>query len=284
MSTRSPIRFRVPLFASALVLGCALSLPAFAQTNAAVRAASDLANIRMKPLNMLPKAGGSADDRDGCPNLLIKPKSAAAKQVAAQGWAVMADLPLGAGPYRAVSFAGVMQAATSGTCNIAQGNVAVFDNDKLVALAYGKSAEDTAIGTLTALEGGAVRVWDGDIPAAPAGDLHVDADGTLRLTKVADEDAVCHGRAKVPNVYGTPIDKARKALIAQGWKPVRGGASDEPRQAALVKRGITEAASCAGTGLAYCDFEYVGPAGKLTLTTAGESALPSVVDYDVKCR
>lgn len=265
------------------MLSLALTLPAKAQTGApALRVQSDLKDIRMKAIASLPKAGGSASDRDGCPWRVIQPKSAAARLVAAQGWAVMADVPLGA--YRAVSFAGHMEAGTSGTCNITQGNVAVFDGDKLVALAYGKSAEDTAIGNLTALEGGAVRVWDGDIVGSPVGDLHVEADGTLRLGKLADEESVCKGQAKVPNVYGMPIDEARKALVDKGWKPVRGGASPEPRQAALVRRGITEAESCAGTGLAYCDFGYVGPAGRLTLTTVGENELPTVSDYEVKCR
>jgi len=272
---------------AALTLGLALSLTAAAQPNAstnapAPRVVSELKDIRMKTIASLPKAGGSADDRDGCPWRVIKPKSPAAKLVAAQGWAVMADVPLGS--YRAIGFAGQMEAGTSGTCNITEGNVAVFDGDKLLALAYGKSAEDTAIGNLTALEGSAVRVWDGDIASSPVGDLRVEPDGTLRLAKVADEDSVCKGQAKVPNVYNMPIDKARKALADKGWKPVRGGASPEPRQAALVKRGITEAESCAGTGLAYCDFGYAGPAGRLTLTTVGDNALPRVSDYDVKCR
>lgn len=271
------------LHGTALTLGLALTLPATAQTNApAPRVVSELKDIRMQALTNLPKAGGDASDRDSCPQLVIRPKSSAAKQVATQGWAVMADVPLGR--YRAISFAGQMEAATSGTCNVTQGNVAVFDNNKLVALAYGKSVEDTAIGRLTPLEGGAVRVWDGDIAPSPVGDLHVDSDGTLRLSKVADEDAVCQGRATVPNIYNMPIDKARKALAAKGWKPVQSGASGEPRQTALVKRGIVETASCAGTGLAFCDFDYVGPAGKLTLTTVGDNALPHVTEYEVKCR
>lgn len=271
------------LYGAALTLSLALALPAKAQTNApAPRVVSELKNIRMQALTKLPKAGGDAGDRDSCPQLVIQPKSVAAKQVAAQGWAVMADVPLGR--YRAVSFAGQMEAATSGTCNVTQGNVAVFDNDRLVALAYGKSAEDTAIGTLSLLEGGAVRVWDGDIAPSPVGDLHVDSDGTLRISKVADEDAVCQGRAKVPNVYNMPIDKARKALATQGWNPVRGKASGESRQTALAKRGIVEAESCAGTGLGYCDFNYAGSAGRLTLTTVGDNALPQVAGYGVKCR
>lgn len=286
-----PNHTAVPPLSSALhgavfALSLALTLPAFAQTNA-MRVASEVKDIRIKALSVLPKAGGSASDRDDCPQVVMKPKSAAAKQVAAQGWAVMADVPLGSaasGAYRAISFAGQLQAGTSATCSITQGNVAVFDNDKLIALAYGKSAEDTAIGTLTALEGGAVRVWDGDIVASPVGDLHVDTDGTLRLTKIADEDTVCQGRAKVPTLYGMPIDKARKALAAKGWKPVRGGPNGEPRQTALVKRGLVETENCAGTGLAYCDFAYTSPAGRLTVTTAGEADSPGVVDYDIKCR
>ncbi|KWC92257.1 PASTA domain-containing protein [Burkholderia cepacia] len=270
------------LYGAGLMLGLALTVPAVAQTTAsAPRVVSELKDIRMKPLANLPMAG-SANDRGDCSQLVIQPKSAAARLVAAQGWAVMSDMPLG--PYRAISFAGQMEAATSGTCSITQGNVAVFENGRLIALAYGKSAEDTAIGRLAPLESGAVRIWDGDIAPSPAGDLHVDRDGTLRLSRVADEDAVCQGRAKVPNVYNMPIDKARKALIANGWNPVRGGASGEPRQSALVRRGIVETESCAGTGLAFCDFGYTGPAGKLTLTTVGEGALPSVTDYDVKCR
>lgn len=268
---------------AALALGLALTLPAMAQISAlAPRMQSDLKDIRMKAITSLPRAGGSAGDRDGCPLSVIEPRSAAAKLVAAQGWAVMADVPLGA--YRAVSFAGRMKAGTSGTCSITQGNVAVFDGDRLLALAYGKSDEDTAIGNLTPLEGGSVRVWSGGIVGSPVGDLRVEADGTVRLGRVADEESVCRGRASVPNVYGMPIDKARKALADKGWKPVKGGASPEPRQAALVKRGIGEANSCAGTGLAYCDFSYVGPAGRLILTTVGEDDLPQVAGYDVKCR
>ncbi|VWD49291.1 hypothetical protein BCO71033_05187 [Burkholderia contaminans] len=270
------------LYGAGLVLGLALTVPAAAQTHAsAPRVVSELKDIRMKALANLPRAA-SPTDRESCWQRVIQPTSPAARLVVAQGWAVMSDVPLG--PYRAVSFAGRLAPATSGTCSITQGNVAVFENGKLIALAYGKSAEETAIGRLAPLEGGAVRVWDGDIPPSPAGDLHVDADGTLRLSRVADEDAVCKGLAKVPNVYNMPIDKARKVLVAHGWKPVRGSASGEARHSALVRRGIVETGSCAGTGLGYCDFGYAGAAGTLTLTTVGEGDFPSVTDYDVKCR
>ncbi len=268
---------------AALAFGLALTLPAMAQISAlAPPMQSDLKDIRMKAITSLPKAGGSAGDRDGCPLSVIEPRSAAAKLVAAQGWAVMADVPLGA--YRAVSFAGRMKAGTSGTCSITQGNVAVFDGDRLLALAYGKSDEDTAIGNLTPLEGGRVRVWSGGIVGSPVGDLRVEADGTVRLRRVADEESVCRGRASVPNVYGMPIDKARKALADKGWKPVRVKPDGESRQAGLIRRGIVEVESCAGTGLAYCSFRYTAAAGTLSLVTAGEEGLPHTVGYDVKCR
>lgn len=272
---------------AALALGLTLLLPAAAQagasTNAlAPRVVSELKDIRMKALNSLPKAGGSASDRNGCPWRVLQPKSTAARLVAAQGWAVMADVPLGS--YRAISFAGQMEAGTSGTCNITQGNVAVFDGDKLLALAYGKSAHEAAIGNLTALEGGAVRVWSGDVIGSPVGDLRVEADGTVRLGKLAGEESVCKGQARVPNVYGMPIDKARKALADKGWKPVRIKPDGESRQAGLIKRGIVEVESCSGTGLAYCSFSYTGAAGALSVVTAGEKGLPNVVGYDTKCR
>lgn len=275
------------VLSAALALGLALSLPAAAQpsasTNApAPRAVSELKDIRVKTLNSLPKAGGNASDRNGCPWHVLQPKSPAARLVAAQGWAVMADVPLGS--YRAVSFAGQMKAGTSGTCSITQGNVAVFDGDKLLVLAYGKSADEAAIGNLTALEGGAVRVWDGDVVGSPVGDLRVEADGTVRLGKLADEESVCKGQAKVPNVYGMPIDKARKALADKGWKPVRIKPDGESRQAGLIKRGIVEVESCSGTGLAYCSFTYTGAAGALSVVTAGEEGIPNVVGYGTKCR
>lgn len=197
----SPPRFAASfasncLYGAGLMLGLALTVPAAAQTTvSAPRVVSELKDIRMKPLANLPMAG-SANDRGDCSQLVIQPKSAAARLVAAQGWAVMSDMPLG--PYRAISFAGQMEAATSGTCSITQGNVAVFENGRLIALAYGKSAEDTAIGRLAPLESGAVRIWDGDIAPSPAGDLHVDRDGTLRLSRVADADAVCQGARRCP--------------------------------------------------------------------------------------
>lgn len=278
---------RSAVLGAALALGLTLSLPAAAQASAstnalAPRVVSELKDIRVKALNSLPKAGGSASDHNGCPWRVLQPKSTAARLVAAQGWAVMADVPLGS--YRAISFAGQMEAGTSGTCNITQGNVAVFDGDKLLALAYGKSADEAAIGNLTALEGGAARVWDGDVIGSPVGDLRVEVDGTVRLGKLADEESVCKGQAKVPNVYGMPIDKARKALADKGWKPVRIKPDGESRQAGLIKRGIVEVESCSGTGLAYCSFSYTGAAGALSVVTAGEKGLPNVVGYDTKCR
>ena len=78
------------LHGTALTLGLALTLQAAAQTNTpALRVVSELKDIRMKAIANLPKAVGDASDRDSCPQLVIRPKSSAAKQVAAQGWAVM---------------------------------------------------------------------------------------------------------------------------------------------------------------------------------------------------
>ncbi|MFX8441252.1 hypothetical protein ABTL81_19940, partial [Acinetobacter baumannii] len=63
-----------------LALSLAVSLPAVAQTGAAApHVVSELKDIRVKATATLPKAGGSASDREDCPQRVIQPKSAAAK-------------------------------------------------------------------------------------------------------------------------------------------------------------------------------------------------------------
>ncbi len=125
-------------------------------------------------------------------------------------------------------------------------------------------------------------VWT-DPPGWPVGELHDDDNG-LRLTSIAPERTFCNRQAVVPNVYGKPLNAARKVLIAHGWRPSRPRErpNDLDMAAQLAKQGIVEAESCAGTGVGYYKFNYRSSAGVLTVTTAGED--PSVVSYGVACR
>lgn len=273
----------------ALALALALSGPAAAQAGPeAPRIVSTVKDLRFVPLADLPRAPARPrrSPEESCSGWAETPRSEATRAVAARGWTVTGEVPLGR--YRAISFASTLETGPSGTCYVADGNVGVFDGGRLVALAYG--AVPNKIGRVVTRTGGGVRLHDGDALASPIGDLNLRPDGTLALEPLAKVESVCGGRGSVPNIRGLPIDKARAALIAAGWAPV----SSEPSQGAedvrvgreedLARRGLIEVDGCAGTGLGYCSFKYSGPAGTLSVTTVGDAYMPEVDDYDVECR
>lgn len=254
---------------------------AWAQAGApAPHLTSELSDVRFVALKELPRApaqapGGQRDCRT------IAASSEAGRIVAERGWAVTGDLPLGA--YRAVSFAGSLQDGTSGTCIVEDGNVAVFDGSRRVALAYGKP-DSRAIGWIVANPDGSVGLRDGDIDGSPIGNLRVRQDGGLLLSRLAAQEGVCGGRATIPNIRNQPIDKARASLAAKGWRPVPHEPEHGTREADLVRKDIVEVESCSGTGLGYCSFTYKGSDGTLSVTTIGEGDFPTVSDYAVRCR
>ncbi|TPM37206.1 hypothetical protein [Mesorhizobium sp. B2-3-4] len=249
-------------------------------------AKSDVAGIEFITLDHLPKAPASASSQEECTTLVITPKTTSGQAVAALGWGVTAELPLG--PYQAVSFAGQFDPATSGTCEVDKGNVAIFQDQKLIALAYAGKGSKQTIGTISALQDG-LRVWDGGLVGSPVADLHVRDGHLLQITAIAAEDLVCAGQGKVPNVYGKPIDKARQALGSSGWEPLKNPkdlAADEVQygqELALSRRGIVEVDSCSGTGFNFCGFYYRKGDMELSVTTVGEGDFPAVVDYHAAC-
>lgn len=247
---------------------------------------SELHGFKFVRLAKLPSAPGDAGDKDTCSNFIVQPATAAGRQVAARGWSVTGEAKVGA--LQAVSFAGRFEQGTSGTCSISDGNVAIYDNDQLIAIAYVERSASDSIGHVAGLENGSARVWDGDFLSSPLGDIELTDDSQLRLGKMAREESLCAGKAIVPNIYGMSIDKARTALAEKGWSPAPGEPKTDPaqfgREIALIKQGIIETDSCSGTGLGYCGFNYRGPAGSLSVTTAGENDPPKVVGYEANCR
>ena len=132
-------------------------------------------------------------------------------------------------------------------------------------------------------------MWDGGLVASPVADLHF-LDGHLfKIDAVADEDVVCQGHGKVPNIYGKPVDKARQALGSADWVPFKNPrdlASDEAQYSQELdfsRRGIIEVDSCSGTGANFCLFYYRKDDMELSVTTAGEGDFPSVVGYGASC-
>lgn len=250
--------------------------------------ASDIAGAVLTPLTVLPLSPEDGSPDDFCSGYRINPGSKAGKLVAARGWIVTSEASLG--QYKVVSFSSGFKPGTSGICFARNSNLAIFDGMNLVALAYTARFAKWTLGKVEPLESGALLIWGGDGPGEPVGELRQE-NGDFRLTKVADERTFCHGEALVPNVYGKSIKEARTILIGHGWKPKKHAADatdDDYGAVRLVKHGIVEADSCSGTGVGYCEFDYVSRAGTLGVTTVGgdwdNASNDIVVDYGVACR
>ena len=251
------------------------------------RTASEIAGASLVPLGVLPHAPEKGSLDPFCARYRAKTTTAAGREVAQRDWIVTSEAPLGR--YTVVTFASGFNAGTSAICFARNGNIGVFDGATLVALAYTARKAGWQLGSADRLENGALLIWGGDGPAPPVGELH-EQNGELRLTPVAAESTHCNGRAVVPNVYGKPLDAARKILIAHGWQPLRPRDKPDAMDGAttLAKHGIVEAEACSGTGMGYCALRYRNAAGVLGVTTVGgEPDRPSantVIDYQVACR
>nr|WP_322087830.1 PASTA domain-containing protein [Burkholderia sp. BCC1999] len=250
--------------------------------------ASEIAGASLVPISTLPRSPENGTLDAFCTQYRVKQTtSAAGREVAKLGWIVTSEAPLGR--YQVVTFASGFKAGTSAICFARNGNVGVFDGTTLVALAYTSRAAGWQLGSADPLESGALLLWGGDGPAPPVAELR-DERGTLRLTRVAAEHTFCHGRTAVPNVYGKPLDAARKILIAHGWQPLRPREKPDPMDGAatLAKHGIVEAEACSGTGMGYCALRYRNAVGVLGVTTVGgepdKPANNTVIDYQVACR
>ncbi|UFN50215.1 hypothetical protein LPC08_06205 [Roseomonas sp. OT10] len=251
------------------------------------RLQSSVETLRLVPLRSLPRAPVQADasPRRLCQHLLTAPQSPEARQVEAQGWGVSGEVLVG--PYRAVGFVGAYEVGTSGSCRLGDGNLALFRDGRLAALAYSPAGSRRTIGSVEPLERDGARLWDGDYLRQPLADLRLRPDGTLALLPLAEAERVCGGAATVPNIYGRPIRAARRMLQAQGWTPVPGPPAtrrQDGRVAAIVRGGVPEVEDCSGTGFGFCSFAYRGTAGTLSVTTAGDGNDPGVAGYGTTCR
>lgn len=271
-------------FLAAAVTGATL---ASAIAQAPPRVQSQVPGLAFTPLASLPRAPAGADGR--LCGFTRPGQTPAGRAVTGAGWVVTGEERLGR--LQAVSFAGAFKSGTSGSCEVQQGNVALFEGERLLAVAYAEPGAKRSIGGILPLEivgqPAGLRLWDGDFLSQPLADLRAQPDGTLALQALAPEETRCQGRATLPLLYGKPIDEARRLLQQRGWTPVpaqRSPGDIDPRADALVKAGITEVESCSGTGFGYCNFTYRGAAGPLSVTTVGDGDRPSVSDYGVQCK
>ena len=277
---------RMPVLAALAALSLATA-PAIAQTpgTAAPIFQSTVPALRFVPLQRLPRAP-AAGSKDLCSHLLTsRPETPAGRQVAEAGWGVTGEVRLG--PYQAVSFVGSYESGTSGSCLLGDGNIGIFQGSSLVAIAYAPAGGKASIARAIAFEQDGLRIWDGDFLSQPVADIRLGENGSLTLQPLASVEKVCGGAASIPNIYGKPIDQARGLLQQSGWSPVTPRRSPrEPldgRVADLTRRGVPEVEDCSGTGFGFCAYGYHGPAGRLSVTTVGDNAFPTVADYAANC-
>ena len=266
----------------ALILLALSASPALAE----LQLASQVRGLDLVDLSTLPAAPPPSADTEFCAHLFIAtPATPGGQDAAAKGWHVTAEETLG--DFIAVSFIGSAIPATSGTCELVDGNVGLYSGSQIVALLYATQPEELRIGSLRPF-GDGLRILSGDVVPGTSADLVAKGE-QVTLTAPASEEPVCNGTAVVPGVEGLPIDTARKLLIAAGWQPVPG----DPAQQALgfaqeiAARGVPEVEDCSGTGFGFCGYTYAGGAGSLSVTTVGEGSedggLPVVSGYGVDC-
>jgi hypothetical protein len=269
------------------LLALALSIPPGLSRADAPPVASQVPGVNILALAALPPAPpADADARDACAHLFLDPATAPGRDVAAKGWAVTGEAPFG--PYTAVSFVGGMEPATSGTCALSQGNVALFAGATLRAIIFASDDAGQAIGSLRPFGQGGLRILTGDLIPAPLADLRmVGADG-VAVTPVALDEPVCGGRGTVPLIEGLPVDMARALLFTSGWASadLDHGVDRGPMATEIAAAGVPEVVDCSGTGFGFCAYSFAGAAGQLDVQTAGEpdgGRLPLVTGYGVTC-
>jgi hypothetical protein len=256
---------------------------------ATVKIGSAIDEVRLVVAANLPTNpdGGHIDEycADLSPRFDIKAKSVGGRYAASRGWLVTSETKLG--KYDAVNIVGALDGATSGTCVHRDGNLAIFEGSRLIAIAYKRpeknpdEAYPDSLGSAEQIDPRRIRLRWG-LPAAPIADV-VLSDG-IYVEHTPRVDRACGGTVFVPNIFELDIRKARKKLLAYGWKPSR---PSEPMNGGLDgqlrAQGVVEVEICSGTGYGFCLFNYKNRRGdSLGVRSAGDG--PTVIDYQVGCR
>ncbi len=276
---------------------------------------SDLPGIAIVPAHAIPIYRGGPSGH-ACVAPPLSP-SAEAQAVAAGGWVVEQEAVAGA--YRLITFIGRSESNTNSDCRRFGGGIALFKGGELQALAWdlrqgvigrrdqptldrnvmgqgesrmGDAGGSTAyrpatLAALRPLDEGGLRIFRGARIDGPVADIRFEQDGSVRLTRQAAVDMVCQARARLPNIHGLSMVRARGSLARYGWVPHVERNDDLIHDAVayrLHRQGMTEVIGCAPTGMGFCGFSYGTDAGELYVTTVGDGSDQRVVDYVVRCR
>lgn len=266
-----------------IALAAAIASPAQAE----LALTSRTPGLDILALDSLPAAPKDQGETEFCAHLFVETITTPGGQdAAAKGWHVTTELPFG--DLTAVSFVGGAIPATSGTCELLDGNLGLYSGSQLVALVYSTQPDELMISRIRPFADG-LRILSGDVLPGTTADL-VRTGDQITVTDPAKEEPVCNGAGIVPEIESLPIDEARKRLMRAGWEPVPGDPAQQSIGWAkeIAAAGVPEVEDCSGTGFAFCGYTYSGAAGTLSVTTAGEGgedgSLPTVYGYGIDCR
>ncbi|MCK4206213.1 hypothetical protein J3U99_15655 [Brucella pituitosa] len=242
---------------------------------------SQVSGVDIVRLTELPKAPKKNEETESCVNRASKTPSAEARAVEEHGWTLTGEAKLGS--LQVVSFVADTEEGTSGSCLLKDGNIAFYDDGKLVALAYASKKTALSLGRVEE-HGDVLRLWDGDLVQQPVADVKLVGGKGIVITALPNEEKFCAGQVTVPNVRHVPIILARMMLKEYGWQPEQSKQEPDSTSQDLLDMGINEVDGCAGTGFGFCGFEYKNAGNSLSVATVGDSPdTPSVISYDVKC-
>ena len=144
-----------------------------------------------------------------------------------------------------------------------------------------KATSSLAIGSADAATSRVVAATSTASEAAPA--------GTDNGQLGPNQATVACSTPPIPPIKGKPYSQVRATLLAAGWKPSPTSADESDAASAETdarrKQGFIEVESCAGTGTAPCQFNFIDQAGdKLSVGTDGELDDPPVTGHDLTCK
>ncbi len=141
--------------------------PAFA---GGVDLVSQVDNLMVVALDHLPSNPAGPVDPTDCTPVVVNPRTPEGQGIAQKGWGVTSEIVLNG--LSIVSFAGHVSPGTSGSCEITDGNIAIFRAGRMEGLIYAEPNSRRGIGSISETEGG-LRVWDGSYPYRPWADLRL---------------------------------------------------------------------------------------------------------------
>lgn len=227
--------------------------------------------------NVLDLPQGDAKIPYNCNHAVATPKTQEGQIVRDKLWAVTSEETVG--NYTFVSFVGKMEWLTINVCEVAESNIAVFQNGHLKFIIYTDPKDDHLIGSLDIVDGGVIRILSNNRPIA---ELSIRED-TLSFEPVSQVQSFCDGSVLVPNIHGNSILEARQRLFTFGFRPQKINDNDPLYGAADLRTlGVTEVESCSPTGMAACQLNYFSEDDYLEVYTVGEYDR-EVNSYEIFC-